>query len=71
MPIRALQRRMTGNNDVGMVWIAATARRTCQDGGRRHRADARAAAPAPAAPDDFLVHDIAQINQVMQQTTRF
>ncbi len=70
MPIRALQRRITGNTDVGLVWIAAGRSEdvpkmigdvTQLMRERRHL--------TPAAPDDFQVNDIAQINQVMQQTT--
>ena len=70
MPIRALQRRITGNADVGMVWIAASRAEdvpkmvgdvTQLMRERRHL--------TPAAPADFQVNDIAQSNQVMQQTT--
>jgi len=70
MPIRALQRRITGNADVGLVWIAASRAEdvpkmvgdvTQLMRERRHL--------TPAAPIDFQVNDIAQINQVMQQTT--
>jgi len=70
MPIRALQRRITGNTDVGLVWIAASRAEdvpkmvgdvTQLMRERRHL--------TPAAPADFQVNDIAQINQVMQQTT--
>jgi putative ABC transport system permease protein len=71
MPIRALQRRITGNTDVGLVWIAAGRTEdvpkmigdvTQLMRERRHL--------TPAAPADFQVNDIAQINEVMQQTTR-
>jgi putative ABC transport system permease protein len=70
MPIRALQRRITGDPDVAMVWIAANRAEdvpkmigdvTQLMRERRHL--------TPATPDDFQVNDIAQINQVMQQTT--
>jgi putative ABC transport system permease protein len=70
MPIRSLQRRITGNADVGLVWIAASrpedVRKVVGDvtqlmRERRHL--------TPAAPADFQINDIAQINQVMQQTT--
>ena len=70
MPLRALQRRITGNTDVGMVWIASGRAEdvpkmitdvTQLMRERRHL--------TPAAPEDFQVNDIAQINQVMQQTT--
>jgi putative ABC transport system permease protein len=70
MPVRALQRRITGNTDVGMVWIAAGRAEDVPKAvtditqlmrERRHL--------TPAAPADFQVNDIAQINQVMQQTT--
>jgi putative ABC transport system permease protein len=70
MPIRALQRRITGDPDVAMVWIAANRAEdvpkmigdvTQLMRERRHL--------TAATPDDFQVNDIAQINQVMQQTT--
>jgi putative ABC transport system permease protein len=70
MPIRALQRRLTGNTNVGMVWIAgAQAEDVPKIIGdvtqlmreRRHL--------TPAAPADFQANDMAQITQVMQQTT--
>ncbi len=70
MPIRALQRRITGDPDVAMVWIAAGRAEdvpkligdiTQLMRERRHLTS--------ATPDDFQVNDIAQINQVMQQTT--
>ncbi len=70
MPIRALQRRITGDPDVAMVWIAASRAEdvpkligdiTQLMRERRHLTS--------ATPDDFQVNDIAQINQVMQQTT--
>jgi putative ABC transport system permease protein len=70
MPIRALQRRITGNTNVGMVWIAAGRAEdvpkligdiTQLMRERRHL--------TPSVPIDFQVNDIAQISQVMQQTT--
>jgi putative ABC transport system permease protein len=70
MPVRALQRRITGDPDVAMVWIAAGRAEdvpkligdiTQLMRERRHLTS--------ATPDDFQVNDIAQINQVMQQTT--
>jgi putative ABC transport system permease protein len=70
MPIRALQRRITGDPDVAMVWIAAGRAEdvpkligdvTQLMRERRHLTS--------AMPDDFQLNDIAQINQVMQQTT--
>jgi putative ABC transport system permease protein len=70
MPIRALQRRITGDPDVAMVWIAAGRAEdvpkligdiTQLMRERRHLTS--------ATPDDFQLNDIAQINQVMQQTT--
>ena len=70
MPIRALQRRLSGNTNVGMVWIAgAQAEDVTKIIGdvtqlmreRRHL--------TPAAPADFQANDMAQITQVMQQTT--
>ena len=70
MPIRAMQRRITGNNNVGMIWIAGTEPEAVPKiigdltqlmRERRHL--------TPAAPADFQANDMQQITQVMQQTT--
>jgi len=70
MPIRAMQRRITGNSNVGMVWIAGARTEdvpkiigdvTQLMRERRHL--------TPAAPADFQANDMQQITQVMQQTT--
>src|SRR5262245_39967307 len=70
MPIRALQRRITGNTNVGMVWIAVgraeDVPKLVGDVTQLMRERRHLTASAPA---DFQVNDIAQINQVMQQTT--
>jgi putative ABC transport system permease protein len=70
MPIRALHRRITGNDNVGTVWIAA---RQASDlpkiigdvtqlmRERRHLTS--------SAPADFQANDMQQITEVMQQTT--
>ena len=70
MPIRAMQRRITGNTSVGMIWIAANdadavpkvigdVTKLMRE--RRHLSN--------AAPEDFQANDMAQVTQVMQQTT--
>ena len=71
MPIRAMQRRITGNENVGTVWIAA---RQAADVPKiigdvtqlmRERRHLTSSAPA-----DFQANDMQQITEVMQQTTR-
>ncbi len=70
MPIRAMQRRITGNTNVGMIWIAGTQAEevpkiigdvTKLMRERRHLSN--------AAPEDFQANDMAEITLVMQQTT--
>jgi putative ABC transport system permease protein len=71
MPIRAMQRRITGNTNVGMVWIGgnelADVPKVIADVAklmreRRHLTQ--------SAPDDFQASDMAQITQVMEDTAR-
>ena len=71
MPIRAMQRRITGNANVGMVWIGGQriedvpkiiADVTSLMRERRHL--------TPAAPEDFQASDMAEITRVMENTTR-
>jgi putative ABC transport system permease protein len=70
MPIRAVQRRLAGNTNVGTIWIAAERaedipriKKTLTDlmRERRHL--------SPGTPDDFQANDMAQITQIMQTTT--
>jgi putative ABC transport system permease protein len=70
MPLRAMQRRILGNTNVGMIWIAAQSAEdvpkmikdiTTLMRERRHLAG--------GAEDDFQVNDMQQITQVVQQTT--
>jgi putative ABC transport system permease protein len=70
MPLRAMQRRILGNTDVGMIWIAAQNASdvpkmikdiTTLMRERRHL--------AAGAEEDFHVNDMQQISQVVQQTT--
>jgi len=70
MPLRAVQRRLTGNTDIGTIWIAAERAEDVpkikQDltdlmRERRHL--------SPGTPDDFQANDMAQITQIMQTTT--
>ena len=70
MPIRTVQRRLTGNTNVGTIWIAA---QHAQDmprvksdltrlmRERRHL--------ARDTPDDFQANDMAQISQIIETTT--
>jgi putative ABC transport system permease protein len=70
MPIRAVQRRLAGNTNVGTLWIAAERaedvpkiKKDLTDlmRERRHL--------SPGTPDDFQANDMAQITQIMQTTT--
>ncbi|HEX3487218.1 MAG TPA: ABC transporter permease [Micropepsaceae bacterium] len=70
MPIRAVQRRLAGNTNVGTIWIAAERPEdvtkikqglTDLMRERRHL--------SPGTPDDFQANDMAQITQIMQTTT--
>ena len=70
MPIRAVQRRLAGNTNVGTIWIAAERaedvpkiKKDLTDlmRERRHL--------SPGTPDDFQANDMAQITQIMQTTT--
>jgi putative ABC transport system permease protein len=70
MPIRAMQRRISGNTNVGMIWIAGNESQevpkiigdvTKLMRERRHL--------STAAPEDFQATDMAEITLVMQQTT--
>jgi putative ABC transport system permease protein len=70
MPIRAVQRRLAGNNNVGTIWVAAERAEdvpkikndlTVLMRERRHL--------SPGTPDDFQANDMAQITQIMQTTT--
>ncbi len=70
MPIRAVQRRLAGNTNVGTIWIAAArpedvakVKKDLTDlmRERRHL--------SPGTPDDFQANDMAQITQIMQTTT--
>ena len=70
MPLRTVQRRLTGNTNVGTIWIAA---QRVEDvpaikknliqlmRERRHL--------SPGTPDDFEANDMAQIAQVIETTT--
>jgi putative ABC transport system permease protein len=70
MPIRAVQRRLAGNTNVGTIWVAAERAEdvpkikkdlTVLMRERRHL--------SPGTPDDFQANDMAQITQIMQTTT--
>src|SRR5258706_6123814 len=70
MPIRAMQRRITGNTNVGMIWIARTQAeevpKIIGDVTKLMRERRRL---SNAAPEDFQANDMAEITLVMQQTT--
>jgi len=70
MPLRAVQRRLNGNNDVPFVWLAGDTASAVPDvikqvrqlmHERRHI--------APSEKDNFNVEDLAQITQTIGQVT--
>jgi putative ABC transport system permease protein len=70
MPLRAMQRRITGNENVGMIWIGGALPEDVPKiltdisqlmRERRHLTG--------GAPDDFQVNDMAEITRTMEQTT--
>jgi putative ABC transport system permease protein len=70
MPLRTVQRRIAGNNALGMMWISASSDqaipRVISDINlllreRRHL--------PVTAPNNFTVQDVAQVAQVLQQIT--
>ena len=70
MPVRAVQRRIAGNTNVGMIWIGGTRAEdvpkmivdiTKLMRERRHLAG--------GAADDFQVNDMQEITRTMEQTT--
>jgi putative ABC transport system permease protein len=70
MPLRAVQRRLTGNTNVGMIWIGAERaedvlkiKKDLTELMRERRHLSR------GTPDDFEANDMAQITQIIQTTT--
>ncbi len=70
MPIRAVQRRIAGNTDVGMIWISvthapdtATAKAAVEKLMRERRHIGEGAA------DDFQVSDMAEVTRMVESTT--
>jgi putative ABC transport system permease protein len=70
MPLRAVQRRLTGNNDIGLILISAeegedtalvASRVTALMRQRRHR--------TPGMDDDFSIRDMAEIAQTVTGAT--
>ena len=70
MPIRAVQRRMTGNNDVAMIWIsvqdAAMIDHAKADITKLMRERRRI---APSAEDDFELSDMKEISNQISKVT--
>jgi putative ABC transport system permease protein len=70
MPIRAVQRRLAGNTNVGTIWIAAQRAedisRVKSDLTRLMRERRHLAL---GTPDDFQANDMAQITQIVETTT--
>ena len=70
MPIRAVQRRLAGNNSVGSIWIAAESARDLPKVKSDLTRLMRERRHLPRdTPDDFQANDMAQITQVMESTT--
>src|SRR5258708_4942959 len=70
MPLRAVQRRLTGNTNIGMIWIGAERaedvpkiKKDATELMRERRHLSR------GTPDDFEANDMAQITQIIQTTT--
>ena len=70
MPLRAVQRRLTGNTNIGMIWIGAERaedvpkmKKDVTDLMRERRHLSR------GTPDDFEANDMAQLTQIIQTTT--
>ncbi len=70
MPVRAVQRRLAGNTNVGTMWIAAQRAedmpRVKSDLTRLMRERRHL---ARGTPDDFQANDMAQITQILETTT--
>ena len=70
MPLKAVQRRLNGNNDIGSIWLAVdTAENVSQvvkDAQLLMRERRRIAG---GEKDDFQVNDLAQITQTISQVT--
>jgi putative ABC transport system permease protein len=70
MPIRAVQRRLAGNTNVGTIWIGAQhaedISRVKSDLTRLMRERRHL---ARGTPDDFQANDMAQITQIVETTT--
>jgi putative ABC transport system permease protein len=70
MPLRAVQRRLNGNNEVGVIWLAADTAASVPgvikqtEGLMRERRHIGA-----AEKDNFTVNDLAQITQTIAQVT--
>jgi putative ABC transport system permease protein len=70
MPLKAVQRRLNGNNDITSVWLASDSQESSKQiidetkslmRQRRHI--------EKPGDDDFSIADLAQISQTIQQTT--
>jgi putative ABC transport system permease protein len=70
MPLKAVQRRITGKTDVNMIWISAqTAGGTGRVGTDVSRILRERRHLAVGAPNDFEVNDMQQVTQMIKSTT--
>jgi len=70
MPLRAVQRRLNGNNDVPFVWLAGDTAGAVPDIIKQVRQEMHERRHiAPSEKDNFNVEDLAQITQTIGQVT--
>ena len=70
MPVRAMHRRITGNENVGMIWVGgALADDVPKLIGDINQLMRERRHLTGGAPDDFQVNDMAEVTRTMEQTT--
>ena len=70
MPLKAVQRRLNGNNDIGSIWLAVdTAENVSQVVKDTQLLMRERRRIAGGEKDDFQVNDLAQITQTISQVT--
>jgi len=71
MPIRAVQRRLAGNNDVGLIWISV---QNASDVGHAKRELEKLMRErrrlVAGAPNDFGISDMQEVTRVVETTTQ-
>jgi putative ABC transport system permease protein len=70
MPIRTVQRRLAGNNDVGLLWISVrNAADTAHAKADLDKLMRERRHVTSGAPDDFGISDMQEITRVVESTT--